>query len=59
MSDPCEHDDGQRTIFCALCGKEREKGSLKRVRIEPRFHGAASMNPNIERFWATGDIDRI
>jgi hypothetical protein len=50
----CDHNDGQTTLFCGLCGKEREKGSLRRVKLQG-FTGAASLNPNIERFWETGD----
>jgi len=55
MSTTCDHDDNQTTLFCGLCSKERVKGSLRTVRIDPRFRGAGSINPNIERFWQTGD----
>lgn len=51
----CAHDDHARTLFCALCGKVKDRDALKRVRLEPRFTGGASLNPNIERFWASGD----
>ena len=55
MDETCDHDDKQTTLFCGLCGKEREKGSLRRVRIDARFKGVASLNPKIEQFWETGD----
>jgi len=54
----CDHDDGKRTLFCGLCGKEREPGSLRRVRLQG-FTGPASLNPNIERFWETGDVEHL
>jgi hypothetical protein len=57
--NPCTHDDGKTTLFCSLCNKEREKGSLRRVRIQPRFTGPASLNPAIERFWETGDVEHL
>ena len=49
------HNDGTRNLFCTGCGKVKDPQALRRLRIEPRFTGAASMNPNIERFWETGD----
>lgn len=55
--EPCpyiDHQDGRRNLFCE-CGKVKDPAALRRVRIEPRFTGAASMNSNIERFWETGD----
>lgn len=46
-------------MFCALCGKVKDLSALKRLRIEPRFTGPASMNPAIERFWETGDVEHL
>lgn len=54
-----DHDDGTRNLFCGECGKVKDRAALKRVRLEPRFTGPASLNPNIERFWETGDIDQV
>lgn len=55
----CEHDDGTRNLFCARCGKVKDLAALKRVRIEPRFTGVASMNDNIQEFWETGDPTNV
>lgn len=51
----CLHDDGQQTLFCGHCGKEREPGDLKRVRIMGFVGVANSTSPKIEQFWETGD----
>jgi hypothetical protein len=53
-----DHQDGTRNLFCR-CGKVKDPAALKRVRIEPRFTGPASMNPNIQHFWETGEVDRV
>lgn len=50
----CPHDDG-KTLFCGLCGKEREPGSLRRVRLMGFVGVEHSTSPAIERFWETGD----
>lgn len=55
----CEHDDGTRNLFCARCGKVKDLAALKRVRIQPRFTGVASMNDNIQEFWETGDPTNV
>lgn len=55
----CTHDDGTRNLFCADCGKVKNLADLKKVRLEPRFTGPASMNPAIERFWETGDVEHL
>lgn len=53
-----DHQDGRRNLFCE-CGKVKDKAALRRLRIEPRFTGVASMNPAIERFWETGDVEHL
>lgn len=59
MGTECDHtQDLSRNIFCQICGKVKEPGSLKRVRLQG-FHGAASLNPKIERFWETGDPEGL
>jgi hypothetical protein len=60
MEESCDHDDRTpRTLFCGLCGKVKDPAALQRVRIQPRFTGAASMNPAIERFWETGEVEHL
>ncbi len=53
------HDDGTRTLFCSGCGKVKDPAALRRIRFEPRFTGPASLNPAIERFWETGDVEHL
>ena len=50
----CSHDDG-RTLFCGWCGKERNKGDLKRVRLMSFVGVEQSTNPKIQAFWDSGD----
>lgn len=60
MDSACTHDDSTpRTLFCGLCGRVKDRDALRRVKIQPRFTGAASMNPAIERFWETGDPTHV
>lgn len=41
-------------MFCSTCGKLKEPGSLRKVRLQG-FIGTASTSPKMEKFWATGD----
>lgn len=50
----CEHDQG-RTLFCGICGKERQAGDLKRVKLMGFVGVENSTNPKIEAFWRSGD----
>jgi hypothetical protein len=50
----CAHNDGKHTMFCGLCGKVRDRGALRRVRLMG-FTGGQSTNPKVEEFFATGD----
>ena len=50
----CEHDAG-RTLFCGICGKERNRGDLKRVKLMGFVGTEQSTSPKIEAFWASGD----
>lgn len=59
IPNECDHSaDQSRNLFCGACGKVKEPGSLKRVRLMG-FSGPASLNPNIERFWETGDPEGV
>ena len=40
-------------VFCT-CGKVVDPEGLRRVRLSG-FSGPASLNENVETFWATGD----
>jgi hypothetical protein len=51
----CSHDDGQDTIFCALCNKQRTPGLLRSVNLAGFVGVENSTSPAIERFWRTGD----
>lgn len=56
----CDHSiDTSRNLFCTVCGKVKDPVALKRLKIQPRFTGAASMNPAIERFWETGEVEHL
>lgn len=55
MKSACAHNDGATTLFCSICGREREKGSLKRVKLTGFVGVHQSTNPKIEEFWRTGD----
>lgn len=60
MTD-CEHCGAytpERGLFCGECGKLKEAGSLKGLRIEG-FTGAQSTSPKIEKFLDTGDPDHL
>ncbi len=41
-------------LFCSGCGKLKERQALRSVNL-CGFTGGASLNPNVERFWETGD----
>lgn len=43
-----------KALFCASCGHLLEPGSLRTLRFGG-FTGPASINPNVEAFWETGD----
>lgn len=43
-----------RKVFCATCGRTVDPSALRSLRFRP-FTGPASLNPNVETFWETGD----
>jgi len=49
---------GDGGIWCPHCGKaydaEEAKAILGSIKTKG-FTGASSVNPNVEKFWATGD----
>lgn len=51
-------DSQTSSLFCPRCGRLLEPGSLKSLRIET-FSGAQSLNPNVEKFWETGDPEDL
>jgi hypothetical protein len=59
LTESCDHaGDTGRNLFCARCGKVKEPGSLKRVRLMG-FTGPASLSPAIEHFWETGEVEHL
>ena len=53
---PCDSEDEH--LFCQRCGKLRDRHALKTVRIAG-FTGTQTLNPNLERFWETGDPEGV
>ena len=56
MGQACTHpcDSENEHLFCQRCGRLLDRDGLKRVRIAG-FAGGQTLNPNLERFYETGD----
>ena len=55
MAVTCKHDDGAISLFCSDCGKERQPGSLRTVKMMGFVGVAHSTSPKIASFLETGD----
>lgn len=53
VTTSCDNHTGT-SLFCSTCGRLREPGSLRSVKIQG-FVGVHSTNPKMETFWETGD----
>lgn len=46
-------------LFCQSCGKLLDRDGLKNVRLAGAVGVRHTSNPEIERFWRTGDPTRL
>ncbi len=55
----CGHQPDPTRVFCPRCGKVQDRKVLESIRLAGIVDVRISTNPEIERFWKTGDPSRL